>query len=79
MDVGKDISAFFSLELFWIIKPRWKVPALWLNLIMFNCAAAVPACIGSHGPFILCHVTAIDVESNITAQIAFPVTVIGML
>lgn len=46
---------------------------------MFNCAAAVPACIGSHGPFILCHVTAIDVESNITAQIAFPVTVIGLL
>lgn len=46
---------------------------------MFNCAAAVPACIGSHGPFIRCHVTAINVESNITAQIPFPVTVIGLL
>ena len=67
----------FSLELFWIIKTRWRLPDLWLNLIVFNCAAAVPACNGSHGPFILCHVTAIDVESNITAQIEFPILLLS--
>ena len=77
MDIGKDILEL--VELFWIIRNQWNVPVLWLNLIMFNCTAGVPACIGSQGPFVTFHVTAIDVESYITAQIAFPVTIIGLL
>ena len=49
---------------------------------MFDCTAAVPASIGSHGPhgpFILCHITGIDVELYVTAHIASSVTVIGLL
>ena len=46
---------------------------------MFNCRAAVPASIGSHGSFFMCHVTGIDVELYVTAQIASPITVIGLL
>ena len=46
---------------------------------MFNCRAAVPASIGSHGSLIMCHVTTIDVELYFTAQIAPPITVIGLL
>ena len=46
---------------------------------MFNCGPAVPASIGSHGSFIMFHVTGIDVELYITVQIASPITVIGLL
>ena len=46
---------------------------------MFDCTGAVPASIGSHGPFSLCHITGSDVELYVTAHIASAVIVIGLL
>ena len=55
------------------------IPCLQLNSIIPRAVAEFSARIDSHSAAIICHLTEIEFDPNVTAQISCPSTLIGSL